>query len=571
MLVLALTAAALLGAVPDYEAKLIAWGLAQHGRELEPAPEGKVVEEILVAGENVFTEGDVFPAEWNKVHWTTLEHVVRREVLLRPGDVWSRDRIIESERIMRALTLFSIARIVPVKGRAGGIGLLVVTQDRWSLRLNSQFNLVGDLLQYLRLQPSEWNVFGFGKVASIDVVLELGSLTVSQGYVDPRLFGTHFRLAETAGVVFNRRSLAPEGLVASLQLARPLVTLAEQWAFSTATTFTLRPVRVFRGPDVWQLDSPFGPVPYVYDSGAGDGEVTVTRRFGEAYKVSLQAGLRGYGRRYSPPAGLDDARARWLREGWMPPSESAGGPVVRFELFKNDFTVLSGIESYELSEDVQLGPRLYAALFWATPLPVFSVSYVEAALSARWRWALGGGGLLTVQGAAFARFIAGGLPLNRRYALEVVGISPRLGGGRLVARVLGDVRQNDLTNTRVLLGGGNGVRGAPPELQAGRNLVLGNLEYRTATVAYQSVRFGGATFYDVGSAFDGAAVALTHTVGAGLRVLFPQFGPEVLRVDVGFIVAGRGFPGGMLSIGNVNGAYGQITDFRPAQFFDAPL
>ncbi len=556
-------------ATPAYEAKLIAWGLEQQGRELEPDPDGKVIEELLVSSEDVFAPGDLWPVEWNKVHWKTHENVVRREVLLRPGDVWSLSRAIESERIMRSLTLFALARIVPVKGRHGGIALLVVTQDRWSLRLNSQFNLVGDLLQYLRLQPSEWNVFGFGKTASIEVVLTLDQLTLSRAYVDPRLFGTHVRLAQTLGLVLNRQRMLPEGVVGSLELGKPLVTLSEEWAWALLANVAARPVRIFRGPTVWQLESPFGPVPYVYDALTGDGELTATRRFGDAWKLSVQAGLRGYARQYSAPGTLDEARAAFLRAGYMPASESAGGLVARAELFQNDFRVLSGIESYELSEDVQLGPRVLVSMFWAAPLPFTSTRYLELAATARWRLAPLGG-LLTLQAACFARFTFEGLPLNRRYAFEAIGVSPRIGGARIVARVLTDVRQADLTNTRVLLGGGNGLRGAPPELQAGKNLLLGNLELRTATVAYESVRIGGALFYDFGSAFD-RVPDLTHTVGAGLRVLFPQFGPEVLRVDLGFIAGGRGFPGGMLSFGNMSAAYGQVTDYRPAQFFDAPL
>lgn len=567
---LGLACAALVGAAAtDFETNLIAWGVARHGRELEPDPAGKVIEEVLIASQDIFVAGDVWPQKLNLAHVRTKDHVIAREVLLEPGDTWDPARVIETERIMRSLTLWSIVRVVPVKGRDGGVGLLVVAQDRWSLRLNGVYQLVGDLLQYLRLQPTEANVFGRGKSFSLELELKLDNFTVSQRYVDPRLFGTYLRLAESFGLVLNRSSLAVEGFVGALEVGRPLVTLDDRWSYLHRFTLAVMPIRTFRGPTVWQLESPYGPVPFVYDSAVGDGEVTVARRFGQEWKLSLQGGVKGYARRYRAPGSLGAEQARWLTEGWLPRSEIAAGLIARAELFKNEFTVVYDVESIGLSEDVQLGPRLFLGAFWSAPLPFVSVRYLEASASARWRW-LFAGNLLTAQGAAFARFTAEGEPVNRRYAVELVNASPRIGGGRFFARVLLDVRQADLNQRRQLLGGGNGLRGAPPELQAGRHLVLGNFEYRTAPVAYGTVRIGGATFYDVGSAFDDRPW-LTHTLGAGLRIAFPQFGPEVLRVDLGFIAGGQGFPGGMLTFSNVSSAYGQITDFRPAQFFDAPL
>src|SRR5258707_15582657 len=120
----------LTSATPDWEDRLVAWGLEQHHREQDPSPEGKPIEEVLFASENVFAEGDVFPTRWNKVHWKTREKVTRRELLLGEGDAWSEERVIETERIMRSLQLWSVVRIVAAKGR-GGVAMLVITQDRW--------------------------------------------------------------------------------------------------------------------------------------------------------------------------------------------------------------------------------------------------------------------------------------------------------------------------------------------------------------------------------------------------------------------------------------------------------
>src|SRR5688500_6553700 len=88
--VLALIAVPLLAAAPatpteGYEDALVQWGLERHGRPLEPAPEGKRLEEVLVASEDVVAPSDPYPLLLNVFHARTREQVVRREVLLEPG------------------------------------------------------------------------------------------------------------------------------------------------------------------------------------------------------------------------------------------------------------------------------------------------------------------------------------------------------------------------------------------------------------------------------------------------------------------------------------------------------
>ena len=68
-----------------YEEALVTWGLAQHSREVEPSPEGKRLEEVLVAAEDVIAESDPYPNFLNLAHVRTREQVIRRESLLELG------------------------------------------------------------------------------------------------------------------------------------------------------------------------------------------------------------------------------------------------------------------------------------------------------------------------------------------------------------------------------------------------------------------------------------------------------------------------------------------------------
>lgn len=75
---------------------------------------------------------------------------------------------------------------------------------------------------------------------------------------------------------------------------------------------------------------------------------------------------------------------------------------------------------------------------------------------------------------------------------------------------------------------------------------------------------GLVVFTDVGSAYD-VTPRFSTTVGMGLRVLLPHFNQEVIRLDLGVVVAGPA-PG----LDRLNATYGQVTDLRPG-FLDAPL
>lgn len=130
-----------------------------------------------------------------------------------------------------------------------------------------------------------------------------------------------------------------------------------------------------------------------------------------------------------------------------------------------------------------------------------------------------------------------GLPLNRRYLAQVENYSPLFHGGRLVTKVTLDVRQNDLNNPRVFLGGENGLRSAAPQELSGRNYLLGSLEYRARSFELATVYTSITLFYDVGSAFDDLPV-LTHTIGLGLRILLPQFNQEVVKINFGLVLGG---------------------------------
>jgi hypothetical protein len=463
-----------------------------------------------------------------------------------------------------------VVRLVPVEGRTpDGVALLVVTKDLWSLRLNQSFAAVGSLLQYLNLQGTEQNFLGLNKKVAADFTLRLDTLSVGQTYIDRRLGGSRWYFGETAGLIFGRESGELEGTYGSVALQRPLYSLATPWSLTAQAGWNVRTSRIYRGAEVWQLPYPDGPaVPYVYDTRELSGSVEYVRSYGTRFKWDVGGGVGTYLRNYAAPeeAPLDEAQREWLQRNHLPYSEDAAYASVSLRAFEARYEVLRNVDSFSLSEDFQMGHSVTATLRYAPPVFASAAHFAEAGVAARYRWHLGDSMTTVSTAGALRRSLAeGGGWTNRHWVLEAEEVSPRVLGGRFVARGLWDVNVDDLWDRVSLLGGGNGLRGARPDAYSGKRMVLLNVEYRSAPLVIRTLHVGGVLFWDAGSAYDDSP-SLVHSVGVGLRVLFPQFNRFPFRFDFGYVLNGDRPPvGGRFSLGG-----GQITEYRPG-FLDSPL
>lgn len=556
---------------PDYEASLVSWALAQVGRELEPNPQGQRVEEVLVVSENIFAKDDLFPPFLNVFHWKTRESVIRREVLLAEGATFELDRAKETERNLRRLPILAVAKVVAVKGKEGGVGVLVVTKDQWSLRLNSEFNLVGTLLRYLHLQGAENNFLGENQQAAVDLELVLDKVWLGEIFVNRRVAGLPLFIGESAKVAFNRASGAPEGVQLNAQVGKPMYTLSDRWGLAVDVRFFKARQRQYRGANVWQLpyaeaDGTTSNVPYIYDAKELRGTAAATWSTGTAWKFDLTGAVGGFTLAYTPPSrlGLSDAQSAWLTQNYLPLTQDVFFVAAQARVFEPRFTVLRNVDTFVLSEDTREGLSVTSTVRTALPLAASMARYVELSGTATYRWVFHDN-YLSASMAGSVRLWPGVAAFNRRFAWELYEATPPVGGGRFVFRGVGYSQVNDNSNSRTALGGGNGLRGTPADFVTGRNYVLGNFEYRTRAFEFRTVYVGFVLFYDVGSAYDVNPRAV-HTVGAGLRILLPQFNRETIRIDFGAVVGGEGLPG----FDRMSASFGQVTDYRP-DFLSSPF
>lgn len=86
-----------------------------------------------------------------QLHATTTENVVRRFLLLRPGQPCSDLRVRESERILRAQPFLADANIVAIPDGQGGVSLNVVTSDETSSILGGTFTSKSPMVRALTL------------------------------------------------------------------------------------------------------------------------------------------------------------------------------------------------------------------------------------------------------------------------------------------------------------------------------------------------------------------------------------------------------------------------------------
>jgi hypothetical protein len=278
-------------------------------------------------------------------------------------------------------------------------------------------------------------------------------------------------------------------------------------------------------------------IPVVYDSELISGQVSATRSFGYEVKNDLTLGVSADRRVYRTPdlSGFDPAAVGEFIDEIVPRSETTNGPFLQHHFFLNRFASLLDVEAMGLQENYLLGPELFARIsprpkaFGSTRNVVTwsaTAVYTEQLGSGIGRVYASGGAEHDIDrdGEIRDAFVQGGLRM----------VSPSFFAGRLVYDGTILYRPDNYQNRLVSLGGDGRLRGYPSQRFLGENLVASNLELRTRSFQVLTVLVGGSLFYDVGDAFNGGEIDVKQGAGFGLRLLFPQLGRSIMRVDWGF-------------------------------------
>lgn len=532
--------------------------------EPEPSPEGRTIGRIHVSTREVF-EADSDGLRWaNLFHWTTKQHVVEREVLLRPGEVWDEQRVAESERNLRNPLLRSVVAILPVKAPGGGpdqaarVDLLVVTRDIWSLRGNTNFQTTGSVLNFLSTSLSENNFFGLNKQVAATFKLDQDTYDVGALYSDPRLYGSPLSLYVDESFLIGKDSAAFEGAAGTFVLRMPLRSVHQRWGFDVSVLHVVDITRDFQGDAVRTWDDPgteavVEEIPREYDYAGVSMEATAVRSFGESIKTNMAF---GWGLRWQDAASrggfVDDAQRARYEDALLPRRETASYGIFKMDVFHEDYVSLYDVETFALVEEIRTGPSFGGSIRWSSQALFFSErDFAELYASLGWSFDLGEGAMLFVNGTLKSRLE--GTFTDSVGTADVRAFTPVLGGfARLHARVFLGGQWDETRFSPYTLGGDSGLRGRESRSLFGTNVLRTNLELRTLSLGWWIFKAGLVAFWDGGTTFESFDdVPFVHTVGMGARILIVPVNRNVLRLDYAVPLNGTvvGFEHGVFTAG----------------------
>lgn len=607
-----------LNALQRYEESLIKWALKQSKLTRDPKPGGKIIERIVIIRANVIAPIDPWPKIINWVHIKTRDRIIRQELLVKPGEVWKKQLVAESERNLRRLSILTTARTIACRSKKPNhVILLVITKDIWSLRLSTGFNYAGTVLQQLTFYPMELNLLGLRKQLGLIIALRQLDLTtiqvrnqivLGQFFYDPRLFGTRLELYEEFAVYLDgdvpcagsnggdgyawcpeNGPGTPNGIYARLNLSRSLFSLSTRWAYAFNATYSSRQIRSFRQNDPNQPIPPgeraglslqtaqfersnrLFAIPRAYTSRYFIASASLTHSIGYLTKhnIGATAGVSWYN--YTVPSNFpfsDELRQQFLQLS-APRSESYAYVTLGYSFRSVKFYRLRNVNLFALSEDFTVGPSFSVSVRPSIDLTYPDQQYIVLSASAGYSWEFAGNFLYlsTTAGTRWQpRSNEIGIPgpwLNNYFTASAYHISPLLLFGRFFARAYVSLNSNNIDNAVSGLGANSGLRGYTDGLFQGLNKFQANAEFRTLPLNFWTLHLGLVAFYDAGALWGGRDpnrptqqldFLFRHSVGIGVRALFPQFSKSIVRIDMGVPLAtDRGPPLSWFSV-----TFGQV-------------
>ena len=382
--------------------------------------------------------------------------------------------------------------------------------------------------------------------------MDQGSYSLGPLYLDRNIAGTRLTLSASAAAIFERAGGEAEGSKSTMKLTYPLWSLSRKWGAAFQFGHKHAVTRIFRGTMLRTYDAPETPeqddIPHEYRENNLSIETSLTRSFGSQILQRLTIGhdfdiTRSRVRDTFQASEI--VRAAFVRDV-LPRSERASAAFLRYRMFTPRYTAYRDIKTYDLSEDIQLGPDVTITVAPVLELLGSDTNHLRINASASHTTDIHADGYLRLFASATGRLQKGDW-IDNRVESSVRLVTPKIAGTVRFASFLGISAYIDETQNRFFtLGGDTGLRGYNIGEFLGQVLVRGNAEVRSSPVSYGFLRFGGVAFWDVGHAADKFGdLHLHHDIGIGLRTLVPQSGPVIYRFDWAFPLQGnnRGWPG----------------------------
>lgn len=429
----------------------------------------------------------------NQLHFQTRAPIIRREILLRPGEPYDSALVAESERNLRSLGIFRRVQIDSVRTDSGLV-LRVITKDGWSTQADWRFRSTGGEVAFT-IGLVENNLLGTASTAAVRYRKDPDRSSVALSFRRRRLFAGTIGL----GVQYENRS---DGRLGAIAVERPFFAQTSPRAFRLeAEDHDERVLRFRDGMDL-----------------ARD---TLTRRFtlvrGSA-AWAVRASSSGYLRTgIAAQVRRDDT----LRVGaTLPFPKTVTGSFGPYLIWNRaSFLVTRGYAGFAREEDVNLGLTLRVGMQVAPKLFGYDRDGLGPELSGR----IGAripAGFAYIDALADGLYTSAGLDSGSVQLGGTVVLQP---GDRHVAilHLEGGWLNDPVPGEEFDLGLGSGPRAFGSHAFTGDRSIFATAEYRYTVVDNLGglVGIGVAGFVDHGGAwYAGSPRRTGWDAGVGLRV-----------------------------------------------------
>lgn len=499
-------------------------------KKSRPNSSAPVVRNIYINAKNVFDPSipgeDHWPYTWaNALHIRTREHVIRREMLIKPGERAYPDVLEESERVLRALEFIKDARIRSVPVGEGKVDLYVETGDTWTTQPEMDFGHEGEENRFAAGFTEE-NLLGLGKGASYFYKDDPDGVSHQYLYKDPQLFGTRARMT----TVFDD---TPTGTKERVEIAQPFYSLLTKTAGGGGWNHNIGQQSVITN----------GVETNRYNRNHHDADLFVGRLLNRnpynVHRLTLHYS-------YVTDRFKEDVRTL---PGTLPSDRTITGPSIGWEWIQSNYVKETFIDRAERVEDFNLGHQAGISGGFAGKDMGSTSEVVPITVYHSFGFGQEGQQLsLTSYGMTgryntYAPGQTGGTLNNTLYFFNfnhyrhIPTEFPFTG----VFHVESAYAQNIDTENQLILGGTNGLRGFKANSFTGNKTVLVNLEGR-AFYPHEVLHLaylGGAFFVDAGQSQPSGrpynSKDIRASVGLGLRIALTRSSAgSVYRFDVAY-------------------------------------
>ncbi len=483
--------------------------------------QGVVIRSVRVIAQNIFDPNDNAENNRlymlvNRLHIQTREDVIARVLLFRAGETVSRQKIDETERMLRSVRYLYDVNIRAVGLADGAVDIEVRTRDTWSLDVGASVSRTGGNNK-TNLELSEYNLLGTGTRLGISrrSDIDRNGSQFEIGY--SRAFDGWTELQYLRGQ-FN------DGSRRTASVVRAFPSLDARWAAGIS----------------WDRED---RIDSIYNTGNLVADYRHGIRAGEVFGGWSPGLVEGWTQRFTAGLLRNDNSYR-VEPGKTPPMplpvdqlQRAG--YLRYELIEDRYLKLYNRSQIARSEFIANGLNLRLQVARnSTELGASQSAWLLSVSASRGFTPGGDHNLLTA--ASWNRRISTTGELMDVAAASVRYFVPESPRWLFYASLAADRVRNGGIADQLLLGGINGLRGYPDRYQAGDKRVLATFEQRLYTTWYpfRLFRIGAAAFVDVGRAWGGPNQNTINggwlgDAGVGLRVAIDRAAfANMLHLDI---------------------------------------